>query len=299
MHSTRPILVLGANGQVGQALCQLLGPMALGADRETLNLAYPDAIPAFLKTIQPSAIINAAAYTQVDKAQTDTQLAFLINAHAPLMLAQYAQQQDIPFIHYSTDYVFDGTNSKPYTETDLPAPLNVYGHSKLEGEKNIQYIGGRYVILRTSWVYASTGKNFVHTMLKLAQERTELSVVSDQYGSPTYAEHLAEITLSILPRLHHGTGQTGLFHTTAQGITSWYEFAERIFDLAQFHNLQLKINKLNAISTTDYPTPAQRPAFSALSNERLAHHYQLSLPHWHEAISQCMQKIANNYIHTM
>ena len=274
------ILLLGKNGQIGWELQRTLAPFgeitALG--RRELDLANGPAISQAVRTVRPDLIVNAAAYTAVDKAEEEPELAMAINGIAPGILAAEAAQTKALLIHYSTDYVFNGTKQTPYVEKDAPNPINTYGQTKLAGEEAIINTGCRHLILRTSWVYGSRGQNFLLTILHLAAERNELAIVNDQHGTPTWCRMIAEATAQII-----ATGRTfkcveGIYHLTAAGQTTWYGFAEAIINNLKQKNKQLPL--LKAIKTADNPTPATRPAYSVLDNNLIEKNYNICLPHW-------------------
>jgi dTDP-4-dehydrorhamnose reductase len=292
------ILLTGCNGQVGWELSRTLLPLGavLPLSRPQLDLADLNGLRLVVQQYKPDVIVNAAAYTAVDKAETEQALAFRINAEAPGVLAEEAQKSGALLIHYSTDYVFDGTKQGAYTENDTTHPINVYGQSKLAGEKAIQTIGGDHLILRTSWVYAARGNNFLKTVLRLAAEREELNIVDDQIGSPTWARLIAETTAHVLKQSllerQQGRFSSGVYHLTSAGETSWYGFANAIVEIArQQGNPTLKNRVINPILTTAYPLPAARPANSRLSTERLQHRFQLEPPLWTETLKLCMEEI--------
>ncbi len=286
------ILVLGSTGQVGSALLKLLGPRGLGLDRSQANLENPDSILPLLNQIQPAVVINAAAYTAVDLAEKNSELAMKINGDAPGVLAQWCSQNKIPFIHYSTDYVYSGDGENPWNEEDPVAPLNVYGLSKLKGEQNIQALGDAYWIFRTSWVYDQKGKNFLNTMLRLGKERDTLQVVNDQWGAPTYATHLAQATLIALENATNlPTFPSGIYNVCNSGITSWYGFATAIFEMARAKGMSLKIRSLLPIPTSAYPTPAKRPYNSRLNLQKTEKILKIQLPHWHKGLEECMEDL--------
>ena len=278
------ILLTGINGQVGQELQQTLIPLGeiIGLNRQQLDLTKPEQIREAIATIKPNIIINAAAYTAVDKAETEAQLAMAINATAPRLIAEAASKINASVIHISTDYVFNGRNYRPYSETDPTQPLGVYGESKLLGENAIREQWDRHLIIRTAWVYGSRGHgNFVKTMLRLGAERTELRVVADQIGSPTWSYEIAKIiaqmlSLSNLP--------SGTYHFTNSGVASWYDFAIAIFEEAQKLGFNLKIEHISPITTADYPTPAQRPAYSVLSKQKISQLLGEHPPHWRASL---------------
>ena len=300
------ILLLGRGGQVGWELQRLLEPAAqlIAPPRDEADLAQPEALRAKVRQWRPEVIVNAAAYTAVDAAEKDEALARVINADAPRVLAQEAALAGALLVHYSTDYVFDGCKREPYREDDAVAPASAYGRTKLAGEEAIRASGCRHLILRTSWVYAPRGKNFVLTILRLARELsrpwaaptdgelrelsrpgaapTELRVVADQVGSPTSARSLAEATVKALARRAEGT-----YHATGAGVTSWHGFAERIVAAGSRLGLCHEI-PVRAITTADYPTPARRPAYSVLDNTRLQAELGIRLPTWEVALDQCL-----------
>jgi len=283
------ILICGHNGQVAQALqAQFKGRAdvhALGRDR--LDLARPEQLRTPLRELAPDLIINAAAHTAVDQAESEPELAFAINAQAPQVLAEEAAQLGVPLIHYSTDYVFDGSKATPYTEQDAPNPLGVYGSSKLAGEQAITAVGGQHLILRTSWVYSQHGRNFLLTMQRLLQDKPQLRVVADQIGAPTWAGTIAASTLALFERWQAGdAGAWGTYHLSAQGETSWFGFAEAI--AAQLKARGLPCAELIPISSNEYPTPAQRPANSRLDCSLLAQQWHVSQAHWRDALNDCL-----------
>ena len=279
------ILLIGRNGQVGWELQRTLAPLGklIAFDRHALDLADADAIRAAIRSIHPDIIVNAAAYTAVDQAETENAVAMSINGKAPGIMAEEARSTGAWLVHYSTDYVFDGTKNTAYEEGDTPNPLNVYGRSKLAGEQAIQAVGGRYTILRTSWVYGRRGKNFLNTILRLAQEKEELRIVADQFGAPTWSRMIAEATAAILARKDQ---TAGLFHLTSSGETSWHGFTQAILELTQTQ--RSRNPKLSAIPASEYPLPAARPWNSRLSCERLAKETDLRLPDWREALALCL-----------
>lgn len=289
------ILLTGTTGQVGWELQRTL--MSLGTvvapNRHELDLANPDSICAFIRDLQPQIIINPAAYTAVDKAETEPELAIAINSVAPGLIAEEAQRIKAVMIHYSTDYVFDGQQIQAYTETDATNPLGVYGKTKLAGEQAIQAVGIPHLILRTSWVYSRMGKNFLLTMLRLARERTELKVVDDQIGAPTWNRLIAETTAVILSRLLTGSASSDLwqscqdftdtYHLSATGETSWYGFAQAILATDPLRAEQI-VKSLTPITTAEYPTPAQRPAYSLLDSRKICDRFGLWLPDWQDCL---------------
>lgn len=294
----RVILLTGANGQVGFELARSLQGLgrvvALG--RAGLDLTDLDRVREVMRELRPALVVNAAAYTAVDRAETDVEVAMRINAEAPGVLADEAARLGAALVHYSTDYVFDGRMSGAYVEGDQTGPINVYGRSKLEGERAIESAGCAHLIFRTSWVYGVRGKNFLRTMLRLGGERTELSVVADQIGAPTWANTIATLTADILAQANgarvgdkagwHAWWRecTGTYHLTAAGQTSWHGFAEAIFALSQLPQKPT----VRPIPASAYPTPAERPGNSRLSNDKLARVFGLRAPDWHESLLLCM-----------
>ncbi|MDR6207819.1 dTDP-4-dehydrorhamnose reductase [Paraburkholderia graminis] len=287
------ILVTGVNGQVGYELLRSLQGLGrvIGLDRAALDLESPDAIRRVVREVKPAIIVNAAAYTAVDKAETDVQGAQRLNVQAPALLAEEAKRLRAALVHYSTDYVFDGTKDTPYIETDAVNPQNVYGKTKLEGEHAIVASGCDHLILRTSWVYGMRGKNFLLTMLRLGAQRNELSVVADQVGSPTWSTTIAALTANLLAQFTAASDgaewwarHSGLYHLTANGATTWHGFAEAIFETS---DLPTKPH-VKAIPASAYPTPAKRPGNSRLSNEKLAQVFGVRAPEWRQALRLCM-----------
>lgn len=283
------ILLTGKTGQLGWELERALAPLGqvIALDRSELDLAKPESIARVVRTIQPNIIVNAAAYTAVDKAETEPKLALAINGSAPGFLAEEAKCLNAILVHYSTDYVFDGNASTPYFESDLTRPLNVYGHSKLAGELAIQEVGGNHLILRTSWVYGMRGKNFLLTMLRLAKEKALLKVVEDQIGAPTWSRLIAETTARILTK-ELGKDAWGIYHLTASGQTSWYSFADSIFRLYNRQHASFHPPQLVGISSKEYPTPARRPQYSVMSNDKLCRAFDLVMPDWKASLELCL-----------
>ena len=293
------ILLTGATGQVGWELARTLLPIGeiVTVNRAQADLADLEALRAIIQQNKPDIIVNPAAYTAVDKAETEKDLAFLINAEAPGLLAEEAKTIGALLIHYSTDYVFDGTKSGSYTEEDATCPINVYGQSKLAGEQAIQSVAGDYLILRTSWVYASRGNNFLKTILRLAAEREELKIVADQIGTPTWARLIAETTAHMvrqsIQERRTGSFNSNIYHLVSSGDTSWHGFAQKIVDIVREQGkVLLKNQAINPIPTTDYPLPAKRPANSRLSTHRLEQQFGLTMPSWDNALRLCLQELA-------
>ncbi len=288
------ILLLGANGQVGRELRRSLQPLGEpvsatrngqltdGGNCEVVDFEAPDGLRALIDRIEPEVVVNAAAYTAVDRAEDEPEAAFRVNAEAPRAIAEACAQRDALLVHYSTDYVFDGTATRPYREDDPTSPLGVYGASKLAGEQAIQASGTRHLIFRTAWVYAAHGHNFLRTMLRLAAEREELRVVADQVGTPTPAGLIADITATALGS---SIPRSGLWHLTAAGSCSWYDFATAIFSRAQALGLVSRAPGLLPIATSEYPTPARRPAYSCLDTAALRRDFPVVLPEWDECLT--------------
>jgi len=288
------ILLLGSNGQVGFELARTFLPLGevIAVNREKVDLSDLEKLRETIQTISPDVIVNAAAYTAVDKAETERVLAFAINAGAVAVLAQEAKKIKALLIHYSTDYVFDGTKDIPYNEKDVTNPLSIYGESKLAGEQEIQQSGVDYLILRTTWVFASRGQNFVKSILRLAAEREELNIVSDQIGAPTSARFIAETTAHILRQTQQErdakTFHSGIYNLTNSGETSWHGFAQKIVELARCEKIELKNPVINPIPTSGYPTPAKRPLNSRLSTQKLSQHFGLTMPSWETVLELCL-----------
>ena len=295
------ILLFGKNGQVGWELQRSLAPLgeliALSSSSEEFcgDLTDFSGIQQTLQQISPDIIVNAAAYTAVDKAESEPERAYALNAQAPAVLAQEAKRLNAWLIHYSTDYVFNGHSSQPYLETDDCNPFNVYGKSKLEGEKNILTSGCSHLIFRTSWVYAAYGNNFIKTILRLAQQRDKLTIVDDQIGSPTGAELIADITAHALRMIKQKPEVSGLYHLTAGGSTSWYGFAKFILENAERMNYQVKIQSsaLKPIASSDFPLPAKRPFNSRLDTEKLIKTFDLILPLWQTGAARTLTELLN------
>ena len=278
------VLLLGKNGQVGWELARTLAPLGhvVALNSLELDLADPDAIRKTVRELEPGIIVNAAAHTAVDKAESEPDLAMKINGDAPGILAEEANRLDSLLVHYSTDYVFDGKKQGGYSENDTTCPQNVYGKTKLAGEAAIRESGARHLIFRTSWVYGLRGRNFLLTVLRLAQEREALEIVDDQIGAPTWCRMIAEATSLALSGFHEGL--SGTYHMTAAGSTSWHGFAAAILELSGIE----KKPALTPIPTEDYPLPAARPQNSILSNEKLHSGFGLRLPDWRSSLALCL-----------
>ena len=290
------ILITGKNGQVGWELERSLQPLGkvVALDRSGMDLANPDSIRTAIRQIKPDLIVNAAAYTAVDKAESESALAMAINGVAPGIMAEEAKTLNAAIIHYSTDYVFDGTKATPYTEDDTPNPINVYGKTKLVGERAIQAAGAAHLIFRTSWVYGLRGKNFLLTIRRLAKGHDEIRVVDNQFGAPTWSRMIAETTREVLAisyrksRFDHSwLSNKSLYHLTASGRTSWYGFALAFLDSPQ-GRVETKRPLIAAISTDEYPLPAARPQNSCLSTQRLVQTFGTVCPDWRQSLSLCL-----------
>jgi dTDP-4-dehydrorhamnose reductase len=297
MHSTIPrILLIGNTGQVGWELERSLATLGevVAAGRNTLphriELTDPDSMRHTVREVQPDWIVNAAAYTAVDKAEQEEAQALRINGEAPGVLAELAKEINAALVHYSTDYVFDGKARVPYREDDPANPLNAYGRTKLAGETNIQTVGGKYLIFRTSWIYGLRGKNFLLTLQRLAREREELRIVADQLGSPTWCRNIAEATTQIISQMivypDLKEQAAGLYHLSADGQTSWHGFAEAIVTILRKYD-DLVVKRIRTIETHEYPLPAERPAFSVLSNKKVYDMFSIHMPDWSEALNLC------------
>ena len=290
------LLLLGGNGQVGRELRRSLSPLGElvvatrdGGDADVAaDFDMPGALAALVRDVTADVVVNAAAYTAVDRAEEDRDAAWRANAEAPGVLARWCAQASVPLVHYSTDYVFDGQGKHAYREDDATSPLGVYGASKLAGEEAICAAGGRHLIFRTAWVYAAHGQNFLHTMLRVGAEREELKVVADQVGTPTPAALIAEVTAQAL---QHPAALSGTWHLTANGETSWHGFAEAIFDEAQVRGLIARRPKVLPITTAEYPTKARRPAYSRLDTTRLQADLGIVLPDWREGLVRVMDQL--------
>lgn len=300
MPAERSILVLGGAGQVAWELRRTLAPLGrvIAVGRSTtphaLDLAQPETILPLVEQVRPTWIVNAAAYTAVDKAEQEPELAAAVNALGPGLLAEAAGRVGAHLVHYSTDYVFDGRASSPYKEDDTPNPQGVYGRTKLDGEDAIARAGCDWLILRTAWVYGARGGNFMRTMRRLAREREELRVVADQRGAPTWSRHIAEATALILAQLGDDRAAwhraCGVYHLTSAGEATWHDFASAIIGHQRQHEA-IACQRVTAISTADYPTPAKRPAYSVLDNDKLARTFGVRLPDWRVALQQVQEEL--------
>ena len=293
------ILLLGKNGQVGwelQRSLSVLGTVtALDFDSTEYcgDFSNPAGVADTVRALRPDVIVNAAAHTAVDKAESEADVARTLNATTPGAIAQEAAKLGAWLVHYSTDYVFDGSGSRPWVETDTPAPLSVYGRTKLEGEQLIQQSGARHLILRTSWVYAARGGNFAKTMLRLAQEREHLTVIDDQWGAPTGADLLADVTAHALRHLQQHPHDGGLYHCVAAGETNWHLYAKEVLALAVKAQpaIKLEAKEIAPIPTSDFPTPARRPHNSRLDTTRLQSTFGIVLPPWQHGVARMLTEI--------
>ncbi len=286
------ILVTGANGQLGWEFGQLVDSYPafkfVFVDRSQLDLSHPDTFEKMIHAIKPDCIVNTAAYTAVDKSETEKELAYTVNATAVQELARISKVLAIPFITYSTDYVFDGEANQPYQSSTKMDPVNYYGSTKVAGETLAMEANEHTIVIRTSWVFSSHGNNFVKTMMRLMKERESLNIVADQKGRPTYAKDLAIATMKMIEALHAGKTMNGVFHYANTGETTWFDFAAKIKAIAGL------TCALNHIETKDFPTPAKRPAYSVLDTSKIEEALSLSIPHWEDALANCMKEINAN-----
>lgn len=294
----KKILLLGKDGQVGWELQRALAPLGLltALNRHECDLADSAQVQAVLAQVEPEVIVNAAAYTAVDKAETDQALARRINVDAVAELALYAREMGSLLVHYSTDYVFDGSKPEAYVEDDITHPLSVYGQTKLDGENKVRDALCRHLIFRTSWVYAARGGNFARTMLRLASDRETLNVIDDQIGAPTSAELIADVTAHALRDVLSGRAPGGTYHLAAAGETSWYGYAKFVIDRArqQGQTLALAADGLKPIPASEYPLPARRPQNSRLNTHLLERSFALKLPHWEAGVSRVLAEWQSN-----
>jgi dTDP-4-dehydrorhamnose reductase len=293
------ILLLGKDGQVGWELQRALAPLGTltSCGRKEADLDKLDALRETVRRVQPDIIVNSAAYTAVDKAESDIRAAQRINSEAAGLLAEEAHRRNTWLVHYSTDYVFDGTSDAPYQEDHPANPLSVYGKTKYEGEERIRQSQAKHLIFRTSWVHAARGNNFVKTMLRLAKERDELKVINDQHGAPTSAELIADVTALALHQLlsmPDGAALSGTYHLTAGGYTTWYDYARYVLELAQAHGITLKTSSdaVWPIPAEAYPLPATRPRNSRLDTSKLTNTFHLQLPDWRHHVQRLMDELA-------
>jgi dTDP-4-dehydrorhamnose reductase len=289
------ILVPGANGQVGWELLTALEPLGtvIGLDRSGMDLASPDSIRRAIRDAKPDVIVNVAAYNNVDRAESESALAMQVNGIAPGVMAEEAKRLGAILVHYSTDYVFDGERDRPYVEGDPPNPVNAYGKSKLAGERAVEAVGGRYLTLRTSWVYSARGTNFVLTVLRLAREKPELSMVDDQSGSPTWARALARATAELLRRKELITRESGVYHLVAGGHTSRYALAKAIIDIMkEVSGIADGWARVKPITSDQYPLPARRPAHPVASTDKIKRVFGIEMPRWEDQLRSCLRDIA-------
>ncbi|QIL70237.1 dTDP-4-dehydrorhamnose reductase [Diaphorobacter sp. HDW4B] len=295
----KKILLLGKGGQVGwelQRSLSVLGQVtALDFDstEHCGDFSNPEGVAATVRALAPDVIVNAAAHTAVDKAESEPDFARKLNATTPGLIAQEAAKLKALLVHYSTDYVFDGSGDKPWAETDATGPLSVYGSTKLEGEELIRASGAKHIILRTSWVYAARGGNFAKTMLRLAQERDRLTVINDQFGAPTGADLLADVTAHAIRHLANKPEDGGLYHCVAGGVTTWFDYAKFVIEQAQKikPELQIKATDIAPVPTSAFPTPAKRPNNSRLNTAKLQSTFGLTLPHWQHGVQRMLTEI--------
>lgn len=292
------ILVTGVTGQIGGSLASRLSETStvIAADRTVLDLTRTSEIPGKLAELAPDVIVNPAAYTAVDRAEDERELAFVLNSHAPAVLARWAAEHGVPIVHFSTDYVFSGAGGRPWLETDDPGPLSTYGESKLAGELAVRNAGGSHLVVRTSWVYSSSGGNFLTTIVRLAKERRELRIVADQVGAPTSVKIIVDIVSSALTRPADLTeffaGAGGLIHLSASGATSWHGFATAIVDGLHARKLPLAVERIVPIATEEYPTKARRPLNSRLDLSRLSQSFGVVPPQWSHGLERELDQIA-------
>ena len=301
--TTAPILLTGATGQVGGELLSLLPELGevIAPTRSTMDLANPQSIRETIRAIKPRWIVNPGAYTAVDKAESEPDLAHAINAEATQAIGEEARAIGAGVIHFSTDYVFSGTGTTPYMETDTPAPVSVYGASKLAGEKALAATGAGHLIFRTSWIYGAQGKNFLLTILKLAREREHLRIVGDQHGAPTWSRDLAEMTVQVIGRCEKAAANrpladvlsevSGIYHASGRGETTWHGFAAEAVRLQREKESATPFAHIEAITTADYPTPAKRPANSRLNCTKLEQQFGWRMMHWHESLQEVLEEL--------
>jgi len=293
------LLLLGKNGQVGWELQRALAPLGevVGLDFDSVPVAAdfsrPESLRALVREVRPDVIVNAAAHTAVDKAESEPELVLAINGSAPGVLAEEAASSGAWLLHYSTDYIFDGSGDQPRSEDAPTGPLSVYGRTKLEGERAIRASGCRHLILRTSWVYGARGGNFARTMLRLAAERDRLSVIDDQIGAPTGADLLADLSAHMLRAAQLAPALSGTYHAVADGETSWHGYARFVIEWARAHGMPIKVapEAVLPVPTTAYPTPARRPLNSRLSTAKLRRAFGLALPHWQSGVERLLTEI--------
>ncbi|WP_253383855.1 dTDP-4-dehydrorhamnose reductase [unidentified bacterial endosymbiont] len=291
------ILLFGKTGQVGWELQRALAPLGnltaldVHSKEHCGDFSNPEGIAETVRAIKPDVIVNAAAHTAVDKAESEPEFAQLLNATSVESIAKEAAKLGAWVVHYSTDYVFPGEGETPWCETDATAPLNVYGQTKLDGEKALQEYCPKHLIFRTSWVYAGKGNNFAKTMLRLAKERNELSVINDQFGAPTGAELLADCTAHALRVAVVKPDVAGIYHLVAAGTTTWHDYAAFVFDEARAAGIELQLSRLNAVATSAYPTPARRPNNSRLNTAKFEQNFDLQLPQWEQGVKRMLTEL--------
>jgi dTDP-4-dehydrorhamnose reductase len=288
------ILITGSTGQLGKALLRQTKESpesVIGLTRRQLDITDAARLEKVFADLRPAAVLNAAAYTDVDRAEKEPQRAFAANAEGPSYLAACCATHDIPLVHISTDYVFDGTKNSPYKETDPIAPLGIYGRSKADGEHAVRSVCKKHVILRTAWLYGVDGRNFVKTMLRLGRERKTVRVVADQHGSPTCADDLAAAIFDILRRIPRKNNiPWGTYHYNGQGVTTWYEFADTIFDYARRCG-QMRLQHVEPITTAEYPTPARRPPYSVLDCAQIGASFDIAPTPWQQSLKQTVERL--------
>ncbi|MGD8203027.1 dTDP-4-dehydrorhamnose reductase [Pantoea sp. FN0305] len=290
------LVLFGKNGQVGWELQRALAPLGelIALDSRSTDycgdLLNPEGIRQTILSIKPDIIVNAAAYTAVDKAESDAETAHIVNSVTPGVMAEAAAACGAWLVHYSTDYVFPGGGNTPWQETDNAAPLNVYGQTKLEGEHRIARVCNKYLIFRTSWVYASRGNNFAKTMIRLGKQKEILAVINDQYGAPTSAELLADCTAYALMQARQKPDVAGIYHLAAAGETTWHEYAQYVLNSVEKHT-ELAVRTVNAVQTTAYPTPARRPNNSRMNCDKFQRTFELTLPHWTRGVGRMLDEL--------
>lgn len=294
MKAAMKILYTGANGQLGREIEKAAlnrDVPAVGFSHQELDITRPDEIKRAIAAIKPTLIVNCAAYTAVDKAESEPEQAFAINRDGPAHLADICSADDVALIHISTDYVFDGNKKSAYVESDPICPINVYGESKAAGESEIIRRTGNHIIIRTSWVYGCNGNNFVKTMLRLGRERDRIGVVDDQFGSPTYAADLAEAVLVVANAVSQGNfSHWGVYHFANQGVVSWYKFAQAIFEITE-KSMELKLNRLAPLTTAQYPTAAKRPIYSVLNTQKISRQFAIDPPFYRSSLERMLNQL--------
>lgn len=286
------MLILGGSGQLALAFKKISLPGVIFAGRSQVDFLNTSGAIEFLNRVKPKVVVNAVAYTKVDQAESEKEICEKINAETPIEIAKWCAQNDVLFVHYSSDYIFNGSGSKPWPSSGVTKePLNEYGRSKARAEDGILATGGRNLILRTSWVYSENGHNFVKTMIKLGMQKDELKIVSDQVGAPTYAGDLARATLEMISQVQVNEEKKGIYNVANSGTTSWYEFAKNIFDCARAQGIPLRVQSVTPILTSEYPTPARRPLNSRLDLSELESVFSISMRSYREALADCVAKI--------